>query len=52
MEDADVVVLVAREQGLDLRIGSRRVADQHAVFGRYDRADPFDRGDWQFDDVA
>ncbi|MER8369902.1 MULTISPECIES: hypothetical protein [unclassified Mesorhizobium] len=35
-------VAVAREQALRLGIGSRRVANQHAVHGNNDWADPSD----------
>lgn len=43
MEDPDMLVLVAREQALRLCIGSRRVANQHAVLGSDDCADASDR---------
>ncbi|MER9071124.1 hypothetical protein NKH84_32390 [Mesorhizobium sp. M0902] len=42
MEDADMVVAVAGEQGLRLGIGSRPVANQHAVLGSNDCADASD----------
>ena len=52
MEDADMLVAVAREQALHLGIGSRRVADQHAVLGSNDRADPLDGRFGQLEYVA
>ena len=52
MEDADMLVIVACEQALHFGIGARRIADQHAMLGRDDRADPLNRGDRQFEDVA
>ncbi|WP_189523827.1 MULTISPECIES: hypothetical protein [unclassified Mesorhizobium] len=52
MEDPDMLVLVARKQALHFGICSRRVTDQHAVLGRNDRADAFDRGDRQLEDVT
>ncbi|MER8501600.1 hypothetical protein [Mesorhizobium sp. M0208] len=42
MEDPDMFVAVAREQALRLGIGSRGVANQHAVHGNNDWADPSD----------
>lgn len=42
MEDPDMLVIVAREQALHLGIGSRRIANQHAVLGSNDRADARD----------
>ncbi|MER9839544.1 hypothetical protein NKJ28_32155 [Mesorhizobium sp. M0145] len=42
MEDPDMFVAVAREQALRLGIGSRRVANKHAVHGNNDWADPSD----------
>lgn len=42
MEDPDMLVLVPGEQTLRLGIGSRRVANQHAVLGSNDCADPSD----------
>jgi hypothetical protein len=42
----------AREQALHLGICTRRIADQCAMLGRHDHADPFYRGGWQFEDVA
>ncbi|MER8715922.1 hypothetical protein [Mesorhizobium sp. M1295] len=42
MEDPDMFVAVARQQALRLGIGSRRVANQHAVHGNNDWADPSD----------
>lgn len=42
VEDPDILVLVVREQALRLGIGSGRVAEQHAVLVRDDRADARD----------
>ncbi|CCV16346.1 hypothetical protein MESS4_p10011 [Mesorhizobium sp. STM 4661] len=39
MEYSDVLITVAREQALRLGVGPGRVADQHTVLGRDDRAD-------------
>lgn len=52
MEDADMLIALAGEQALRLRLGSGRIANQHAMLGGDHRTDARDHRFRQFEYVA